>query len=54
MQLEIHHQNLQVLHENTLPARAYYIPLSPLRAAQEDNRGHNFNLEREASDRFQL
>lgn len=54
MQLEIHHQDLQVLHENTLPARAYYIPFSPLQAAKEKNRGRNFNLEREASDRFQL
>ena len=54
MQLKVHHHDLQVLHENTLPARAYYIPLSPLQAAKEENRGSNFNLEREASDRFQL
>ena len=54
MQLKVHHQDLKVLHENTLPARAYYIPLSPLQASKEENRGRNFNLEREASERFQL
>ena len=43
MQLKVHHQDLKVLHENTLPARAYYIPLSSLRAAKEENRGRNFN-----------
>lgn len=54
MQLKVHHQDLKVLHENTLPARAYYIPLSPLQAAAEANQGRNFNLEREESERFQL
>ena len=54
MQLKVHHQDLKVLHENTLPARAYYIPLSPLQASKEENRGRNFNLEREDSERFQL
>ncbi|MCI8416426.1 MAG: DUF4981 domain-containing protein [Lachnospiraceae bacterium] len=41
-----HYENLGVLHENTLPARAYYIPAS----AWMDNLVEN----REASDRLQL
>ncbi|WJZ02221.1 glycoside hydrolase family 2 TIM barrel-domain containing protein [Corynebacterium freiburgense] len=39
-----HYENLSVLHENTLPPRAYYIPSS----------GHAFDpMDREGSDRFQ-
>ncbi len=46
MKLPNHHENLSVLHENTMPPRAYYIPASfPL----EDP-----VLGREESDRFQL
>ncbi len=41
-----HHENLKVLHENTLPVRSYYIPASAPMADPV--------LEREASDRFQL
>ena len=41
-----HYENLQVLHENTLPLRAYYIPAS--------RRMDDLVLHREKSDRFQL
>ena len=41
-----HYENLQVLHENTLKNRAYYIPASTAGLAS--------SLNREASDRFQL
>lgn len=41
-----HFENLNMLHENTLPARAYYIPASE---RMEDAVGH-----RERSDRMQL
>ena len=40
-----HYENLSVLHENTMPNRAYYIPAS---ARQKD-----IVMERESSDRFQ-
>ncbi len=40
-----HYENLSVLHENTMPNRAYYIPAS---AGQKD-----IVMERESSDRFQ-
>lgn len=54
MQLTAHHRGLDVLHENTLASRAYYIPVSPQLAASRKNYQRNFNLERELSDRFQL
>ena len=41
-----HYENLQVLHENTMPLRAYYIPAS--------GRMDDLVLHREKSDRFQL
>ncbi len=41
-----HYEDLSVLHENTLPTRAYYVPGSP-------RSGHD-PLDRESSDRFQL
>ena len=41
-----HYENLQLLHENTLPLRAYYIPAS--------RRMDDLVLHREKSDRFQL
>ncbi len=41
-----HYEDLKVLHENTLPARAYYIPAS--------KRMDNLIEHREASDRMQL
>lgn len=53
MQLPNHHQNLNVLHENTLAPRAYYIPVSP-EAAHASEHISNFNLDRGLSDRFQL
>lgn len=41
-----YYENLQVLHENTMPYRAYYIPASkPMGTLVHD---------REKSDRFQL
>ena len=54
MQLTAHHRGLDVLHENTLASRAYYIPVSPQLASSRKNYQRNFNLERELSDRFQL
>ncbi|WP_139738469.1 glycoside hydrolase family 2 TIM barrel-domain containing protein [Actinomyces wuliandei] len=46
MPVPSHHEDLSVLHENTLPPRAYYVPASgPLLDAVE---------ERETSDRFHL
>lgn len=53
MQLPNHHQNLNVLHENTVAPRAYYIPVSP-EVAHASAQIPNFNLDRERSDRFQL
>ncbi len=41
-----HYENLNLLHENTLPNRAYYIPAS--------KREPDLVMERERSDRFQL
>ena len=41
-----HYENLAILHENTLPARAYYIPASRRMESLVDNR--------EMSDRIQL
>ena len=41
-----HYENLNVLHENTMPERAYYIPAS--------RRMDNLTEERERSDRFLL
>ena len=41
-----HYQNLDVLHENTLPARSYYVPASSPQGALVHDR--------EVSDRFQL
>ena len=41
-----HFENLHLLHENTMPVRAYYIPASV--------RMDFLAEEREASDRFQL
>ena len=41
-----HYENLQVLHENTLPNRSYYIPAS--------KKMQNLVENREESDRFQL
>lgn len=41
-----HYENLQVLHENTMPNRAYYVPASSSMGALVENR--------EDSDRFQL
>ena len=46
MVVPAHFENLQVLHENTMPNRAYYIPAS---ARRDDLVEH-----RENSDRFQL
>ena len=46
MVVPAHFENLQVLHENTMPNRAYYIPASVKR---DDLVEH-----RENSDRFQL
>jgi beta-galactosidase len=46
MVVPAHFENLQVLHENTMPNRAYYIPASDKR---DDLVEH-----RENSDRFQL
>lgn len=46
MIVEKHYENLKVLHENTMPARAYYIPAS--------KRMDNLVREREQSDRFTL
>lgn len=52
MQLPQHHQNLNILHVNTLSPRAYYIPVSPACFQAEPH--CNFNLDRIRSDRFQL
>ena len=41
-----YYENLSVLHENTMPARAYYIPAS--------RRMDNLVEHREESDRMQL
>ncbi|MDU0349324.1 sugar-binding domain-containing protein, partial [Actinomyces sp. MRS3W] len=41
-----HHENLAVLHENTLPAHAYYVPTSTPTDLSPS--------QRETSDRFQL
>ena len=41
-----HYENLQLLHENTMPLRAYYIPAS--------RRMDDLVMHREKSDRFQL
>lgn len=41
-----HYENLQVLHENTMPNRSYYIPASKIM--------HTLVEHRETSDRFQL
>lgn len=41
-----HYENLHLLHENTMPNRAYYIPASERRDDLTENREH--------SDRFQL
>ena len=41
-----YYENLSVLHENTMPARAYYIPAS--------KRMDNLVEHREESDRMQL
>ena len=41
-----HYENLKVLHENTMPARAYYIPAS--------ERMDTLVLRREDSDRMQM
>ena len=41
-----YYENLNVLHENTMPARAYYIPAS--------KRMDNLVEHREESDRMQL
>ncbi len=44
MQIPKHYEDLTVLHENTMPNRAYYIPAS---------RAGDYTENREASDRFQ-
>ena len=41
-----YYEDLHILHENTMPDRAYYIPAS----VKMDTLAHN----REGSDRFQL
>ncbi len=41
-----YYENLQVLHENTLPSRSYYIPASRFMDTLSEHR--------ESSDRFQL
>ena len=41
-----HYENLKIMHENTLPPRAYYIPASGYH-------GH-FISNRETSDRIQM
>ena len=41
-----HHENLEILHENTMPNRCYYIPASKQMQTLAENR--------EQSDRFQL
>ena len=46
MVVPAHFENLQVLHENTMPNRAYYIPASARRDDLVENRTN--------SDRFQL
>ena len=46
MVVPAHFENLQVLHENTMPNRAYYIPASARRDDLVEHREH--------SDRFQL
>ena len=46
MNLPDYHVNPHVLHVNTLPNRAYYVPFSDRYAALRDNRRE--------SDRFQL
>ena len=52
MQLKVHHQDLKVLHENTLPARAYYIPLSSLRAAKDHHRSEERRVGKECRSRW--
>ena len=54
MQLQVHHRDLNVLHENSLKPRAYYIPISPNLYHNGNKCERNFNLDREHSDRFQL
>lgn len=54
MQLPNHHQNLDVLHENTLCPRAYFIPSSAATLRLGESEVPNFNLQRQRSDRFQL
>lgn len=46
MKIANHYENLKVLHENTMPQRAYYIPAS--------ERNHNLTEHREESDRIQI
>ena len=41
-----HYENLDILHENTMPARAYYIPASKI--------CDNFATQKQDSDRIQL
>ncbi len=54
MQMLTHHDNLAVLHEETLPPRAYYIPCSPELHAREPDLAGRINIERTRSDRFRL
>ena len=46
MQIPKYYESLEILHENTMPVRAYYIPASTKQKDPVE--------EREASDRFQL
>lgn len=41
-----HYENMDILHENTMPGRCYYIPASKVM--------HTLVEKRELSDRFQL